>query len=229
MRVHLILGLLLVIPYPAISFTDSAAPAVRSPMEDGPAEVTEAVSNELTLLVRELPDGQSGAEGDFRHSFSKEDAPPYIHFRVFLHAFHPDADPRLASRKLAQLGFSDDEIPEASTYFAELYDDLEREAAQGIAEIACFDGAESLGGLQIRTIYNSFDDLRFALAAKYLAIAAAELAAQNHTDFADRLVTLDGSFRMYSTNHRLAWGDDDVGIQQNRMHICSGIEERLRP
>lgn len=161
-----------------------------------------------------------------RYEFTAENAPPHIHFFHFLHRFHADADPRWASLDLANLGFAEGEIPEASVYFSELYKEMEREVDESMARIACTDAAASLGGLQIRTIYNSFDDLQFAIAAKYLAIAAAELAARNHPDFAERLVDLNESFGVYSTDHRFAWGDDDVGIQQNRAAICRGINER---
>lgn len=163
-----------------------------------------------------------------RYDFQAENAPPYIHFYHFLHQFRADSDPRWASRDLVNLGFAESEVTEISAYFSDLYEETEREIDQAIARIACTEAAASLGGLQIRTVYNAFDDLRFAIAAKYLAIAAAELAARNHPDFVERLVELDDSFAVFSTDHRFAWGDDDEHIQENRLVVCRGIKERLK-
>ena len=163
-----------------------------------------------------------------RYNFTDENAPPHIHFHNFLNKFRAEADARWASLDLAQLGFTESEIPETLAYFSELQQEVDREVDRSWARIACTDAAASLGGLQIRTIYNSYDDLMFAIASKYLAIAAAELAARNHPDFVEGLVELDGSFRVIGTDHRFAWGDDDVEIQQNRLAICRGINERIR-
>lgn len=128
------------------------------------------------------------------------------------------------------MGFEPDDVPQIHDYLIALSKEVQAEVDKGIWRLACGSAANSLAGLEIRVVYNSFDDLRFAVDAKYLAIASAELASTGYPDF---LHVISGnpesgaSFTVTSTNHRFAWGDTDAGIQENRAAVCQGIAARL--
>jgi hypothetical protein len=164
--------------------------------------------------------------------YTDEDAPPEIRFRHLLLRLSLDDDGQKerAARKLLEMGIETADIPSVQDYLESVYDEVQTEIDEGIWRVACQQGASDLDGLSIRVIYNSFDDIRFAVAAKYLAIASAELAAMGYTDFGQMIELYPGkgtSFKTISTDHRFAWGDSDDGIQQNRAENCRGIGERL--
>ena len=164
--------------------------------------------------------------------YTDEDAPPEIRFGHFLRMLSVEAEGATdrATRWLEKLEFKRDDIPRIHEYFTALSEEAQAEVDKGMWRLACHSGAQSLAGLEIRVVYNSFDDLRFAVDAKYLAIASAELASKGYPDF---LFMIDGypgsgtSFRIMSTDHRFAWGDTDFGIQENRAAICQGLTQRL--
>ena len=121
-------------------------------------------------------------------------------------------------------------MPKVRTYFEFMYKRTQAEIDEAIWRVACQSNASSLSGLEIRVVYNSFDDIRFAVAAKYFAIASAELASKGYPDFVNRIRDFPGpsaSFTVISTDHRFAWGNDDARIQENRATACRGISERL--
>lgn len=133
-------------------------------------------------------------------------------------------------RRLNEIGFDAADIPSVRDYLQSLNIDAQREIDVGIWRVACQQGASDLEGLEIRVVYNSFDEIRYAVAAKYLAIASAELVNMGYTEF-DRMIEQypgpSTSFTTISTDHRFAWGDSSDGIQQNRAELCRGIGERL--
>ncbi len=164
--------------------------------------------------------------------YTDEDALPEIRFRHLLLMLSRDdeGEKERAARKLLEIGFEAADLPSVQDYLVSLYDEVRTEIDEGIWRVACQQGASDLDGLEIRVIYNSFDDIRFAVAAKYLAIASAELAVMGHTDFGQMIELYPGkgaSFKTISTDHRFAWGDSDDAIRQNRAENCRGIGERL--
>jgi hypothetical protein len=164
--------------------------------------------------------------------YTDQDAPPEIRFRMMLHMVTmEDEDAKeLASLRLGEVGFKPDDIPQIHDYLMSLNKEAQVEVDKGILRLACNSEAESLGGLEIRVVYNSFDDLRYAVAAKYLAIASAELASMGYPDFSNMIENYPGeggSFTTISTDHRVAWGDTDTEIQANRIGICYALRERL--
>ena len=164
--------------------------------------------------------------------YTDEDAPPEIRFMNLLQMLTVNIDGTRdrATRRLGMMGFDSEDIPRVRTYLESLNDEARAEIDEGIWRLACHGDASSLGFLEIRVVYNSFDDLRYAVFAKYLAIASAELA---NTGYADFLYMIDGypgsgaSFRVMSTDHRYAWGDTNDRIQQNRAEMCHSLGERL--
>ena len=164
--------------------------------------------------------------------YTDEDAPPEIRFRHLLMrlAVSPDETGDRGNRQLQRLGIKSQDIPAVRAYLESLYQEAQAEIDEGIWRLACHSDAESLNGLEIRVVYNSFDDIGFAVFAKYLAIASAELASKGYPEF---LFMIDGypgsgtSFTVTSTDHRYAWGDTNDGIQQNRAHTCRSRGERL--
>ena len=134
------------------------------------------------------------------------------------------------TRRLEKIGFDAKDIPQIRAYFESLSDEAQAEIDAGIWRLACHGEAGSLDSLEIRVVYNSFDDLRFAAAAKYLAIASAELASMGYPDFQYMISGYPGlgaSFKVISTDHRYAWGETNDRIQQNRAELCLGLSERL--
>ena len=112
--------------------------------------------------------------------YTDEDAPPEIRFGKLLRMLTVKID---GSRdrgpwQLEKLGFKLEDIPTIRTYLESLYGEAQAEIDEGMWRLACHSDAGSLGGLEIRVVYNSFDDLRYAVFAKYLAIASAELVAK---------------------------------------------------
>ena len=175
-----------------------------------------------TVFAGELPNPQ------IKRVYTDEDAPPEIRFGHFLRMLTVEAEGATdrATRRLEKLAFKRDDIPRIYEYFTALSEEAQEEVDKGIWRLACQSAAQSLAGLEIRVVYNSFDDLRFAVDAKYLAIASAELAGMGYPDF---LYVISGyprsgtSFAVMSTDHRFAWGDTDFGIQENRAAICQGL------
>jgi len=167
-----------------------------------------------------------------RHIYTDEDAPSEIRFRLLLRMFSRDDDNQQerAKRKLMEIGFDATDIPHVQAYFELLYEQTQGEIDEGIWRIACQDGGSDLDGLEIRVVYNSFDDIRYAVSAKYLAIASAELAGMGYPEFGrmvERYPGQSGSFTTTSTDHRYAWGDSSEGIRENRANVCRGVGERL--
>ena len=163
--------------------------------------------------------------------YTDEDAPPEIRFRHLLLMLTAQIDGARdrATRRLEMLGFDPEDIPRIRTYLESLNDEARAEIDEGIWRLACHSDASSLGGLEIRVVYNSFDDLRFAVFAKYLAIASAEMASMGYPDFLYMINGYPGSgasFTTMSTDHRYAWGDTNDRIQQNRAETCHSLSER---
>lgn len=178
------------------------------------------------IFAGELPNPQ------IKRIFTDEDAPPEIRFRhlLIVLAMEDERAKDRASRRLDKLGFEPEDVPRIHKYLIALREEAQVEIDKGIWRLACHSEAHSLTGLEIRVVYNSFDDLRFAVAAKYLAIASAELASIGYPDFLNMISNFpgaSGSFSTISTDHRLTWGDTDAGIQANRAGICYGIYERI--
>lgn len=175
-----------------------------------------------TVFAGELPNPQ------IKRVYTGEDAPPEIRFRHLLMrlAIRNDGAWDRGARQLEKLGIESKDIPTVRAYLESLYQEVQTEIDEGTWRLACHSDAESLDGLAICVVYNSFDDMRFAVFAKYLAIASAELASKGYPDF---LFMIDGypgsgtSFSVTSTDHRYAWGDTDFGIQENRAAICQGL------
>jgi len=164
--------------------------------------------------------------------YTDADAPPEIRFGHFLRMLSVEAEASTdrATRRLEKLEFKRDDIPRIHEYFIALSEEAQAEVDVGMWRLACHSGAQSLAGLEIRVVYNSFDDLRFAVEGKYLAIATAELASMGYPEFLREISGDPGSgksFTIMSTDHRFAWGDTDFGIQENRAVICQGLIDRL--
>jgi hypothetical protein len=179
------------------------------------------------IIAGELPNPQ------IKRIYTDEDAPPEIRFRHLFTVLAMDderADDR-TSRRLVKLGFEPEDVPRIHEYLIALREEAQVEINRGIWRLACHSEAHSLAGLEIRVVYNSFDDLRFAVAAKYLAIASAELASMGYPDFLNMIGNYPGgagsSFKTISTDHRFAWGETDFGIQENRAAICQGLINRV--
>ena len=166
-----------------------------------------------------------------KRQYTDEDAPPEIRFRHMLLTVLRDVegDRGRSLRRLEKMGFDAEDAPSIKAYFDSLNDEAQAEINDGTWRLACHTNASNLNGLQIRVVYNSFDDLRFAVAAKYLAIASAELASMGYPDFMQMISGFPGrggSFRTISTDHRFAWGETDDLIQENRRSLCNSISER---
>jgi hypothetical protein len=188
----------------------------------------------LAVLVLSL---QAGFADDtdnprIKRVYTDEDAPPAIRFRHLLLMLSRDGDRQQerVARRLKEIGFDTADTPTVQDYLESLYVQVQGEIDEGIWRVACQQGASDLDGLEIRVVYNSFDEIRFAVAAKYLAIASAELAGMGYTDFGRMIELYPGqgaSLKTISTDHRFAWGDSSDGIRQNRAELCRGIGERL--
>jgi len=164
--------------------------------------------------------------------YTAEDAPPEIRFRQLLSVLtlYPDETGDRGNRRLQELGIASQDVEVVRAYLETLHEQAQAEIDEGIWRIGCNSDVSALGGLEIRVVYNSFDELRYAVAAKYLAIASAELANKGYPDFLFMIEGYPGSnssFTVMSTDHRFAWGDEDQGIQENRAVVCQGIRERL--
>jgi len=167
-----------------------------------------------------------------KRMYTDEDAPPEIRFRHLLRTLSAgnEGTRDRATRRLEKMGFDADDVPRVRAYLDSVYNQAQAEIDEGIWRLACHSTAASLDGLAIRVVYNSFDDLRYGVAAKYLAIASAELASMGYPDFQYMISGYPGSgmsFKTVSTDHRFAWGETDDRIQQNREAICQNLGERL--
>lgn len=167
-----------------------------------------------------------------RRVYTDEDAPQAIRFRHLLLMLSVDIDGarERASRRLKKMGFDVADVPRIRAYLDSLNEQAQAEIDEGIWRLACQSTASELDGLEIRVVYNSFDDLRYAVAAKFLAIASAELASMGYPDFQYMISQYPGdgaSFKTISTDHRYVWGDSSDGIRQNRAELCRNLGERL--
>ena len=117
--------------------------------------------------------------------YTDEDAPPEIRFRHLLQMLSVEIDGarERAARRLEKMGFDAADVPSVRAYLDSLNEQVLTEVDEAIWRLACQGTASELDGLEIRVVYNSFDDLRYAVAAKYLAIASAELASMGYPDF----------------------------------------------
>jgi hypothetical protein len=185
----------------------------------------------LGLLVQPAYADDS-PNAQFRHAYTDQNAPPEIRFRIFLRVATTEVEGtyEIAMRHLEEAGFKKSDVPRVHDYLVSLNEEAEKEIDKGIWRIACHADAQNLKGLEIRVVFNSFDDLRFAVAAKYLAIASAELANKGYPDFQNMISNFPGassSFSTFSSDHRLTWGDNDAAIQSSRTGICYALYEKL--
>lgn len=170
---------------------------------------------------------QDAAERHLRVIYTNENAPPEIRFKMLLArlSYGENRRDRSFRYSLEQIGFDHNDVPAVAAYLETVRDEIDVESSRSRWRIACGDDAPNLTGSNIRSVYNSLDDLSQGIHAKYLAIASAELAAMNYPDFRDMLNGLNGSFIVSRTNHRYGWGAVDDGIQQNRTKLCASIKK----
>ena len=188
----------------------------------------------LAVLVFSIQTGSADDDDNphIKRVYTDKNAPPEVRFRHLLLMLSRDDDRQQerVARRLKEIGFDTADIPGVRDYLQSLYVQVQGEIDEGIWRVACQRGASDLDGLEIRVVYNSFDEIRFAVAAKYLAIASAELAGMGYTDFGHMIELYpgqDASFKTISTDHRFAWGDSSDGIRQNRAELCRSIGQRL--
>lgn len=183
-----------------------------------------------SVLVVGLPAfAQSVDNPRYRYSYTSEDAPPHIHFGIFVRkiTFHDERYEPFRRARLSKIGIAPEDEEIVIAYFTRLDEQMEIEEKRSILRVACFDGAENLSSAAIRTVFNSFDDLRFSIDAKYFALASAELAAMGYTDFRERILSDPTSFGVFSTDHRFVWGSSDEDIQSTRLNICRNTKAAL--
>ncbi len=166
-----------------------------------------------------------------RYEYSNENAPPGVRFEIFISGFAPsqtsDKLKVFAKSRLRSLGFSVDDLPNLTTYFGNLYLEIDEEIGLSFLRMACNFGEASPNGSTLRAAFNAHDDLRLAVNAKYLAITSAELAAMGYDDFVERLNAMSVGFRMINRDNRYAWGDTDDLIRPKFDEICRDLRQRF--
>jgi len=185
----------------------------------------------LALGVALISQGALGQEEQnprVRSQYTNENAPPYARFVVFMNKIGLSSQPDSArlARYLVSMGFHQSDAPQLIEYFDGLFSEVYAEIADAKFRIACNDEAANLTGYDIRSLYNSFDDLKYAIHAKYLAIASAKLVAYGYPEFELMLNAIPSGFTITSIDHRSRWGETDTDIQQNRSSMCERPKNR---
>ena len=183
------------------------------------------------LLVTQSAIADEKSNPRIRHEFSAQNAPPNIRFRAMLNMLTSTAENSdiFAASVLKDAGFKPEDMTDIHNYLISISRESDAEVDKDIWRVACHSESESLKGLEVRVVYNSFDDIRYAVAAKYLAIASAELAAMGYPHFLESVERFPGnssSFKTFSTEHRLAWGEADSDIKANRERLCDSLLNR---
>ena len=164
---------------------------------------------------------------DTRKKFTNENAPIEVHFWIFLAHFDRE-EPHSNSSKyfLREIGISDSDLDDVGSYLRSLNSDIDQEVSSAIRRVACPVDENAPQGAELYPIYNEFDEIRQAVHAKYLAIAAAEMSRRGYDHFRVMLMKAPGSFGMMVTEHRHARGSY-TQIDINHQNLCNqlNIEE----
>lgn len=168
---------------------------------------------------------------DVRKEFTNENAPPEIHFKIFLSNFRADVDtdnPKLYAlfrmRILQSMGIHEKDLDLVVSYFEALNKQIDSEIEESHQRIICPTHTPRAQGAELYPIFNELDEIRQAVHAKYLAIAAAEMSQKGYDHFREMLKKQGGGFTVIYSEHRTAWSSDPSRITLRAESICNALE-----
>jgi hypothetical protein len=182
------------------------------------------------IASADTPD-ESASSTTYRLEFDSESAPSGIRFMIFIQNQATD-DPDLfefKERELSSVDFREEDLPLLKIYFMDLHRQIEQEIESSHRLIACDAAAAALTGERLGALWNSFDDIRFAVYAKYFGIANAEMAKLGYSDFAGQLKDIQSHFGVISFEYRASAVDRWQEMQDHRARLCANWAQSAHP
>jgi len=166
-----------------------------------------------------------------RTSYTGKNAPSGVRLMVFLGWFAAeDIDHDLILMdKLQDAEFVAEDYDSLLVYFEDLRNRIESEIDREMWQIACHEQAPQFDGIEIRAVWNAFEDLRHGTYAKYVAIASGELAALGYVDFPEKLEAMETSFTSTGYDYRDTEFISDEQLLESRPGICGSLKLRMSP
>ena len=179
---------------------------------------------------------QREANPVLRTSYTGENAPTEVRLMVFLNRVtKKERQPQNKSnesslqRDLQKGEFLESDYATLLVYFQDLSTRIESETDEGTWHIACGEQASQLNAVELRAVWNSLDDLRLAIYAKYAAIASGELAALGYVDFPEKLEMMGTSFISITYDYRDTESVPDDRLIEGRPGFCEALKTRMVP
>jgi len=184
------------------------------------------IASILILSALLSPSLSGDAQQRIRKEYTEETAPPEVKFQIFLSAVIASGNQPLLNFSLIRMGIAKSDIDSVVAYFFDIKDRISVEIKNEKLRFFCPHHQPRPTGPTLHSIFNELDEIKIAVHAKYLAIAAADMHIRGYDNFREMLNLQGGSFLIEYFDHLITMSEEPDRANIHAEAYCNEMDDR---